>query len=169
MQQVTILSTLVLTLLLLVGLFFFLRASVKDRTEEAELDFSSQPQQLAHSLRAYLEGRSYRLVEEQGRRLVFSGVVAPSRFLAIFLTLLALLGLICLALVLAILLPAGEWAFALLPLLSPLAGLFYWRKARRPEQVVARIVATSQGAKLVIQAHRDEILVLKDTLETANG
>ncbi|MBW4697527.1 MAG: cofactor assembly of complex C subunit B [Aphanocapsa lilacina HA4352-LM1] len=169
MQQITILSTLVLTLLMLVGLFFFLRASVKDRTEEAELEFTSQPQQLANALRAYLEGRSYRLIEEQERRLVFLGVVAPSRFLAVFLTLLALLGLVCLALVLAVLLPAGGWVFALLPLLSPLAGFFYWSKARRPEQVIARIVATAQGAKLVIQAHRDEILVMKDTLGIANG
>ncbi|AGY57872.1 cofactor assembly of complex C subunit B [Gloeobacter kilaueensis] len=167
MQQITVLSTLVLTLLMLVGLFFFLRASVKDRTEQAEIDFNSSPQQLANTLQTYLEKRSYRLVQAKEHQLIFSGIVAPSRFLAGFLTLLAFLGLACLALVLTTLFEAAGWrvALLLLPLSSPLAGVFYWRSARRPEQVIAQITRIDQGARLLIEAHRDEILVLKDNLE----
>ncbi len=167
MQDTTAFSTLLLTLLLLVGLFFFLRASVKDRTEEAEIKFSTRSSQVAENLRTHLERRSYQLVEE-GDRLVFSGIVAPSRFLATFLTLLAFLGLICLSLVLATLFPDFGGLFTVLPLLCPLIGIFYWRRARRPEQVVAKIMDMDNGTRLVIRAHRDEILVLKDAL-ASNG
>jgi hypothetical protein len=168
MREANLLSTLVLTLLLLVGLFFFLRASVKDRTEEAQLAFASCAEVVSANLRRYLEGRAYRLVQE-GDALIFCGTVAPSRFLALFLSVLALLGLVCLALVLSTLVPQSGWLLAVLPLASPAAGLFYWRRARRLEQVVAHIRNTDSGSVLRIQAHRDEILALKDSLTVRHG
>lgn len=164
MQESNLGSTFVLTLLLLVGLFFFLRASVKDRTERAQFPFALRADIVESNLRQYLERRSYRLVSEDDG-LVFSGTVAPSRFLAIFLTLLAFLGLVCLGLVLATLLPSAGWIAVALPLLSPGIGMYYWKGAKRPEQVVARISNTSDGSTLLIQAHRDEILTLRETLK----
>lgn len=166
MQEVILWSTLLLTLLLLVGLFFFLRASVKDRTERMELEFELQPSQLTSKLCTYLEKRAYQLIEKDDR-LVFTGVVAPSRFLAVFLTLLAFLGLVCLSLILSTLLPQASLALGLLPLASPLAGFFYWAKARRSERVVARIQDTAAGCRLLIEAHRDEILTLRRKLEAS--
>lgn len=166
MQEVILWSTLLLTLLLLVGLFFFLRASVKDRTERMELEFELHPSQLTSKLCTYLEKRAYQLIEKDDR-LVFTGVVAPSRFLAVFLTLLAFLGLVCLSLILSTLLPQARLALGLLPLASPLAGFFYWAKARRPERVVARIQDTAAGCRLLIEAHRDEILTLRRKLEAS--
>jgi len=168
MPDLNLLSTFVLTLLMLVGLFFFLRASVKDRTEQEEFDFALDARQVSVNLRRYLEARAWQL-EKDGAELVFTGVVAPSWFLAVFLTLLALLGLVCLGLVLATLLPQAGWLFALLPLLSPLAGVFYWKRAKRPEQVIARIADTATGSRLVLQAHRDEIIALKNTLRVKSG
>jgi hypothetical protein len=164
MQEANSVSILVLTFLMLVGLFFFLRASVKDRTEEAQLEFSVQPGQLESNLRTYLESRAYRLVDE-GDSLVFQGIVAPSRFLAVFLSVLAFAGLTCLSLVLATLLPRVGNLFLVFPLLSPVAGLYYWKRAGRSEQVTARIASAVGGSQLVIQAHRDEILALKSFLK----
>jgi len=164
MQETNAISILVLTFLMLVGLFFFLRASAKDRTEEAQLEFSLQPEQLRSNLRGYLENRAYRLVDESDA-LVFEGVVAPSRFLAFFLSLLAFIGLTCLSLVLATLLPKVGNIFLVFPLFSPIAGLYYWRRAGRSEQVTARIAGTVSGSQLMLIAHRDEILALKSFLK----
>jgi hypothetical protein len=164
MQEANLISILVLTFLILVGLFFFLRASVKDRTEEAQLEFSVQPGQLKSNLQVYLESRAYRLVDE-GDSLVFRGIVAPSRFLAVFLSLLAFVGLTCLSLILATLLPRAGNLFLVFPLLSPITGLYYWQRAGRSEQVTARIASAVGGSQLVIQAHRDEILALKSFLK----
>jgi len=164
MQETNTISILVLTLLMMVGLFFFLRASAKDRTEEAQLEFSVPPAQLRSNLQAYLENRAYRLVDENDA-LVFEGIVAPSRFLAFFLSLLAFLGLTCLSLVLATLLPKVGNILLVFPLLSPVAGLYYWRRAGRSEQVTARIASTVGGSQLMLRAHRDEILALKSFLK----
>lgn len=163
MQETNTISILVLTFLMLVGLFFFLRASAKDRTEQAQLEFSLQPEQLRSNLRGYLENRAYRLVDESDA-LVFEGIVAPSLFLALFLSLLAFIGLTCLSLVLATLLPKVGNIFLVFPLLSPIAGLYYWRRAGRSEQVTARIASTVNGSQLMLVAHRDEILALKSFL-----
>ncbi len=164
MQETNLISILVLTFLMLVGLFFFLRASAKDRTEQAQLEFSVEPVQLKNNLRAYLESRAYKLVGEEDD-LIFQGIVAPSRFLAIFLSLLAFMGLACLCLVLATLLPKIGNLFFVFPLFSPIAGRYYWKRAGRAEQVTARIASVVGGSQLIISAHRDEILALKSFLK----
>jgi Cofactor assembly of complex C subunit B len=51
-------------------------------------------------------------------------------------------------------------------LLCPVAGLFYWKKARKTETVRFRIVADEQGkTKLKVEAHRDELATLNQTLQ----
>lgn len=169
-------STFFLTVLLATGLFFFIRASTKDRTEIVKLRFD-QPHDVALTqLQQYFAQRAYRVatVDSEKLRVTFAGFVRPSWFLAIFLTVLAAVGLSCLSLVLAILLPdAALWTFVLVGL-SPLAGFFYWRGAARPETVVLQVESSTplsadalegDGKSLVtVSAHRDELAVLQRTL-----
>ena len=84
-------STLLLTLLLAVGLFFFIRASVKDRTEQVKLIAEQPEESLLTQLQEYFDQRAYRIdsVDAATNHVTFSGFVRPSWFLAIFLTLLA--------------------------------------------------------------------------------
>lgn len=164
-------SLLVLTLLLLVGLFFFIRASVKDRTQEIKLVSEQAEVSLLEQLQQYLQARSYRVagVDAKQKSITFEGTVRPSLFLAIFLTLLAAVGILCLALVLSLFFPSLSGVFIGLVLLSPVAGVFYWQKATRREQVLLKIEETTSEktqsqSQVTVVAHRDELAELQRAL-----
>ena len=162
-------STLLLTFLMLVGLFFFIRASVKDRTQEVKLVSEQAQETLLEQLQQYLQARSYRLTGVDAKQNVtFEGFVRPSVFLAIFLTLLAAVGILCLALVASLLSPKLSVIFLCLVVLSPVAGVFYWQRAARSEQVSLKVETYSEKTSLsqiTVIAHRDELLELQRALQ----
>lgn len=165
-------------MLLGVGLFFFIRAAAKDRTQSIRYGSDLSEESLTTQLQRYLAERSYQLQNTEMKNtqavpdcLVFEGIVRPSVFLAVFLTLLATIGLLCLALVLAIAFPELSGASYGLVLLSPLAGVFYWRRAKRPEQVLLKLESdndelpqSSFQSFITITAHRDELIELERAL-----
>jgi len=160
----TIPSLFVLTLVLATGLFFFIRASAKDRTEQIEL-ISQQPEATVMAqLQQYFDQRAYRVatIDKENNSVTFAGLVRPSIFLAILLTLLASAGLLSLVLALSILFPELGRVFLVLVLASPIAGIFYWKKAARIEQVSLKLQPTSNNDVAIwVKAHRDEILELR--------
>jgi hypothetical protein len=165
-------STLLLTLLLSVGLFFFIRAATKDRTTTVQLVSEQDEAALMPQIKEYFRSRAYQVesINRDKNQVVFEGFVQPSLFLAVFLTLLASVGMVCLALVLSLLFPQFGTLFLWLVILSPLSGLFYWKKAGRVEQVLFKIEKTNQGepnfpSKITIVAHRDELIELQKTLQ----
>ncbi|ERN43070.1 protein of unknown function (DUF3529) [Rubidibacter lacunae KORDI 51-2] len=161
-------STPFLTLLLAVGLFFFIRASVKDRTTRVRLTSELPETELLLQIQTYFINRSYRVksIAPGRERIVLEGYVRPSWFLAIFLTLLAACGCICLALVLSFTRPEVRDLFVGMTLLAPLAGTFYWQRAGRVEEVVLDLDASAAPDRLAIEitAHRDEIIQLRKSL-----
>lgn len=164
-------STVLLTLLLAVGLFFFIRASVKDRTEVMKLMSKGEQTPLLETLQQYFTERAYKIssVDAATNQVVYEGTVRPSLFLAIFLSMLAGVGLLCLALVLAILFPAARAALPALILLAPMAGFFYWKQAGRQEKVALQVEAVQTDTLalvnvLTVQAHRDELIQLQRSL-----
>lgn len=165
-------STFLLTILLSVGLFFFIKASVKDRTEVVQLISGRSQESLLAQLQQYFTQRAYRVaaVDAGQNQVIFQGFVRPSWFLAIFLSLLAAVGLVCLSLVLSLLFPKAATLFLGLALLSPLAGVFYWQKAGRTEQVSLKFEdARGEGKDLIqsqitVTAHRDELAALQQAL-----
>lgn len=162
-------STLLLTLLMSVGLFFFIRASTKDRTETAQLVSQLNEASLMPQLKEYFQARSYRVaaVDPQQNRVTMTGFVKPSWFLAIFLTILAAVGFMSLSLVLSLLFSSQSVLFYGIVLLSPLSGIFYWNKAGRIENVLLTLEDTDneQNAKITVTAHRDEIISLEEALQ----
>jgi hypothetical protein len=169
MDRPVLASTFLLTLLLAIGLFFFIRASVKDRTQQMILLAAAPETTVLEQLQDYFSQRSYRIarVDAEQNQVTYTGFVRPSWFLAIFLSLLAAVGLLCLGLVLAVLFPQLTPGFWGLPLLSPVAGLFYWKKAGRPEEVSLRIESASDRRdhnRVTITAHRDELIALQQSL-----
>jgi hypothetical protein len=155
----------------MVGLLFFIRASVKDRTQQIELMAEEPEDTLLSQLKAYFDRRAYRVVAvDAGQdRVIFQGFVSPSWFLACFLTGLAAAGLFCFALVLSFLFPSLTPLFLALILLSPVAGVFYWQKAGRIEQVSLKLESLSEQAKtpcslITVTAHRDELIQLQKAL-----
>jgi len=165
-------STLLLTLLLAVGLFFFIRASVKDRIQQVKLLAEQPEESLLTQLQQYFDERAYRIaaVDAAANQVTFQGFVRPSWFLAIFLSLLAACGLLCLSLVLSMLYPTFGSIFLVLVLLAPVAGVFYWQKAGRSEQVYLKVEAIagkdSMAQSLItVTAHRDELAALQEALQ----
>lgn len=167
-------STLFLTLLMMIGLFFFIRASTKDRTETLTLPQATAPETTLKDLVHHFEARAYTIHTADGdlQQVSLRGLVRPSVFLAIFLTTLAAVGLVCFALVLASLFPAVGFSFLGLIVLAPAAGLYYWRRARREEQVTVRVEppdsansVESAASIATIVAHRDELIALQQTLK----
>jgi Flp pilus assembly protein TadB len=165
-------STFFLTLLMIVGLFFFIRASTKERSQEVKL-LSAQPEELLLTqLQQYFDRRAYRPIaaDEQTQKIVFEGFVRPSWFLTIFLTLLAACGFFCLAIVLSVLFPQiGMW-FVGLVLISPAAGIFYWQTAGRVERVSLKVEtvldrANSSQNLITVTGHRDELEFLQESLK----
>ncbi|MBO3463201.1 cofactor assembly of complex C subunit B [Aetokthonos hydrillicola Thurmond2011] len=164
-------STLLLTLLLSVGLFFFIRASAKDRTEKKQLVSDQDEASLLSQLQEYFRMRSYRVaaVDPQENQVIFEGLVKPSLFLTVFLTLLAAAGILSLSLVLSLLFPNFSTVFLGLVLLSPLSGLFYWKKAEKLEKVLLKVETTPSqqhfSSKITVIAHRDELIELQRALQ----
>ncbi|WOD40059.1 cofactor assembly of complex C subunit B [Nodosilinea sp. E11] len=172
MTETVTYSTLVLTLLMMVGLVFFIRASTKARLETRTLVKPMEPLALLQELTTYFEGRSYAVAaaEAEAQRIVLRGRVRPSLFLAGFLTLLAAVGALCFALVLTNLWPAYSTGFLALLGLAPAAGWFYWRGSDRDEEIILAVQPNAASASPVptatvtITAHRDELIALEQTL-----
>jgi hypothetical protein len=161
-------STLFLTLLMMVGLFFFIRASTKDRIETLILEPQTPTEVTLTALTTYFEGRAYQVqqVDATQSTITFNGQVRPSWFLAGFLTVLAAVGGLCFALVLASLFPQLGFAFLGLIGLAPAAGWFYWQRAGREEQVRVQVrppalTELSSAEVLLVTAHRDELIALQ--------
>ncbi len=164
-----LISTLFLTVVSLIGLVFFVKASVKDRTQRLQLVLDSGEVSILDDLKTYFLERAYgiRQINADQQEIYFSGNVSPSLFLAIFLTTMTALGLLCLALVIFVLWPASGALSGALILVAPLAGLFYWKQAGREEQIQLKVseVSNEPGLKqlLTITAHRDELKQLQTT------
>ena len=171
MDNAIVPSTFLLTLLLSVGLFFFIRASTKDRIEKAQLVSEQDEATLMTQLNEYFFSRSYRVidVDQEKNQVTFEGFVRPSWFLAIFLTFLAAVGFACLSLVLSQLLSSQSPFLLTLVVLSPLSGIFYWQKAGRLEKVSLKMesIPSEQhsSSKITVIGHRDELAELQKALQ----
>ena len=173
MNNTVLTSTFILTLLLAVGLFFFIRASTKPRIEQMLLETSESEAVLLPRLQSYFTDRAYRIaaVDRDTDIITFEGVVSPSVFLAVLLTGLAAIGAMCLALVLSMQFPDIGNVFLVLLVAAPLAGWFYWQGSARIEQVRLKVeVPTESPASTLIKisGHRDELAIFKSELQLSD-
>jgi Cofactor assembly of complex C subunit B len=161
-------TTSLLTVLIAIGLLFFIRASVKDRTEVAQLRSKLSEAEFLPQLQTYFDARAYRVIgaDRNTSEITLEGMVSPSLFLAIFLSFLAAVGTVCLALVLTATWNSPIGLAGLAVLMGPGAGLFYWKKAARPEKVTFTLKDDPQstGSILRVRAHRDEVLAMREGL-----
>ena len=165
-MQAAFSSTLFLTILLAIGLGFFLRAASKDRTTIVDIQSPLPPLEVLKGLSFWLEQRGWTKsggnVEE--KLLIFNGNVASSAFLVIFLSCLGGLGSACLGLVLIQLYPSLSWWPLLLAAIgAPLAGVIYRKKSKREESLEVKLLSSdlSNSSVLRIKAHRDELIAIQ--------
>nr|YP_009530852.1 hypothetical protein PMNZ_608 [Paulinella micropora]AXY63541.1 hypothetical protein PMNZ_608 [Paulinella micropora] len=169
----TISSTFLLTLLLAIGLIFFLRAASKDRTTVVRVRSSRPAIEVLNGLVKWLNQRGWE--QEDGdiekKILRFRGSVVASTGLAILLSALGTIGAGCLGLIIVQLFPSIGWWPLLSVLLGPIAGRFYQIRAARPERVEFQLVSddVNTGALLQLRAHRDELIALELELGPSLG
>ena len=162
-------STLLLTILLAIGLFFFLRASSKDRTTVVEISSSQQPVKVLNDLCEWLNLRGWKQKggDSNQRVLIFYGQVISSKFLAIFLGFLGGFGSCALGLVIIQIYPVLGWWPILLGLIGgPLSGMVYLKKSAREEKFELRLISKDDDNTTFIRlrAHRDELISLENEL-----
>ncbi len=170
-------STLFLTILLAIGLGFFLRAASKDRTTVVDVQSPLPPIEVLNGFTIWLEERGWKKNggNAEEKLLIFHGNVAASTFLTIFLSCLGGLGSACLGLVLIQLYPVLSWWPLLLSAVgAPLAGFIYRIKSNREESLEVKLLSSdgSGTSNLRIKAHRDELIAiqfeLSETLELSS-
>ena len=158
-------STLLLTVLLAVGLVFFLRAASKDRTTVVDVTSPQPPLQVLEGLSTWLEQRGWQRDGGDAERQVlrFRGQVASSQPLAVLLSFLAATGGGCFGLVLRQLAPQLHWWPVGLIAVGPIAGLIYSRRAARTEGLELRLLENPPrgGSALRLRAHRDELIAIE--------
>ncbi len=163
-MQSSYISTFTLTILLAIGLAFFLRAASKDRTTVVDISSPLPPLHVLEALSTWLEERGWRGEggDADKRILKFNGTVSSSPALAFFLSVLCSLGGACLGLVVCQLYPGLSWWPLILASLGPLAGLFYRSRSSREESLEIRLISSFHDAEtlLRIRAHRDELIAI---------
>ncbi len=167
-MQVSYSSTFLLTILLAIGLAFFLRAASKDRTTIVDVSSPLPPIEVLNGISIWLEERGW---ERDGgdadlQVLRFNGNVSSSKILAVFLSLLCSLGGGSLGLVICQIFPQLFWWPLLLFGLGPLAGLFYQKRAARSEAFELKLLDSSKqyATMLRLKAHRDELISIEADL-----
>jgi len=159
-------STLLLTVLLAIGLGFFLRAASKDRTTIVDIFSPLTSLEVLDGISNWLEQRGWNRDggDAEKQILKFQGNVAASKTLALFLSILGGLGSSCLGLVLRQIYPQLNWWPLLLAIIGgPIAGLIYTKRANRIESLELRLVdsVNIHGCQLRVKAHRDELIALE--------
>ena len=163
-------STFLLTILLAIGLFFFLRASSKDRTTVIEITSSQKPLEVLNIMYEWLNLRGWKQTggDFNQRILIFKGHVVSSKLLAIFLSLLGGFGSCSLGLVFIQIYPTLGWWPILLGLIGgPLSGIIYFRKSAREEKFELKLISSDDNEEMTLmrlRAHRDELISLENEL-----
>jgi hypothetical protein len=127
---------------------------------------------LLRDIKNYFLQRAYEVksLDPNQEKVTLEGFVKPSWFLAIFLSVLAGLGLLCISLVFFLFFSEFPYRsfFFILPAVSPLAGIFYWQKAGRVEEVSVKLetppASETPKSLITVQAHRDELIQLQKAL-----
>tara|TARA_Y100000589_G_C27150159_1_gene628586 strand:+ start:1294 stop:1848 length:555 start_codon:yes stop_codon:yes gene_type:complete len=162
-------STLLLTILLSIGLFFFLRASSKDRTTTIEISTDKDQIESLNIICSWLKLRGWNQVggNIDQKILTFKGQVISSNSLAIFLSILGGLGSCSLGLVIKQIYPNLNWWPILLGIIGgPISGIIYSKKSQREEKFEFRLLETQdKSTRLRLKAHRDELISLEKELQ----
>ena len=150
-------------------MFFFLRASSKDRTTTIEISTETDPIETLNIICGWLKLRGWNQVggNSEKKTLTFTGQVTSSNSLAIFLSVLGGLGSCSLGLVIRQIYPNLSWWPILLGLIGgPISGIIYSKKSKREETFEFRLLDEfDKSTKLRLRAHRDELISLEKELQ----
>ncbi|KAF5194585.1 Cofactor assembly of complex c subunit b ccb1 protein [Thalictrum thalictroides] len=142
------------------GLWSLIKRSVKSKIvkktfvlEEGEA--KKEAKQVAGEILSFFTRTNF-AVSDRGETITFEGMMVPSRGQAALLTFCTCISLVSVALVLTITVPdvGDKWYW--LTILSPLAGVYYWKRASRKEQIKVKMVVEDEGVQEIIVQGDDQ-------------
>ncbi|KAF9618981.1 hypothetical protein IFM89_002976 [Coptis chinensis] len=109
--------------------------------------------------------RSNFSVSDRGETITFEGEMVPSRGQAALLTFCTCISLASVALVLTITVPDVGDRWYWLTILSPLAGIYYWKRASRKEQIKVKMVVEDGVSEIIVQGDDQQIEQMRKELK----
>mmetsp|Transcript_1078 Transcript_1078/g.1206 ORF Transcript_1078/g.1206 Transcript_1078/m.1206 type:complete len:302 (+) Transcript_1078:91-996(+) len=166
-------GTLGLYVLTLPGLYSLVTRSVKIKAIQRTYDLpgplnpTSKPlRQTAGEVMAYFKALNYDVTTAEDV-ITFKGLTGRSKSQAAFLTFCTFMGLASLGLVLSILLPdVGAKAY-LLALLSPYAGIYYWKNAQGENTVKVKMETSDdeQTTSIMCEGGKEDLERFSKTMD----
>ncbi|CAN8266375.1 unnamed protein product [Cochlearia groenlandica] len=159
------------------GLWSLIKRSVKSKIVRKTFVISEgegnkkEPKQVAGEILSFFTRKSFNIID-RGETITFEGKMVPSRGQAALLTFCTCISLASVGLVLTITLPdfGNNWFF--ITILSPLAGVYYWKKASRKEEIKVKMMVGEKGELNEIVVQGDDVQVeemRKDLLLSEKG
>ncbi|XP_059669916.1 protein COFACTOR ASSEMBLY OF COMPLEX C SUBUNIT B CCB1, chloroplastic [Cornus florida] len=152
------------------GLWSLIKRSVKSKIVQKtfirEGEGKKVPNQLAGEILSFFTRNNF-VVLDRGETITFEGMMVPSQSQAAFLTFCTCVSLASVALVLTITVPdvGNNWFW--LTILSPLAGLYYWKRASRKEQIKVKMIVAGDGTltEIIVQGDDQQVEEMRKELQ----
>ncbi|CAO2149099.1 unnamed protein product [Urochloa humidicola] len=161
-SQASYYTSLGLFVLSVPGLWSLIKRSVKSKivqkTFVKEGGESMVPNQVAGEILSFFTRNNF-TVSDRGEVITFEGTMVPSRGQAALLTFCTCISLGSVGLVLSIAVPEGGNNWFWLMTLSPLAGVYYWTKASRKEEIKVKMILSDNGDVSEILVRGDDVQV----------
>ncbi|XP_072962738.1 protein COFACTOR ASSEMBLY OF COMPLEX C SUBUNIT B CCB1, chloroplastic [Typha angustifolia] len=141
------------------GLWSLIKRSVKSKVVQKtfvkEDGTAMAPNQVAGEILSFFTRNNFS-VSDRGETVTFEGMMIPSRGQAALLTFCTCISLGSVALVLSIAVPEGGNNWFWLMTLSPLAGVYYWKRASRKEEIKVKMMLGDNGSLSEILVRGDD-------------
>ncbi|PAN42870.1 hypothetical protein PAHAL_8G193900 [Panicum hallii] len=161
-SQASYYTSLGLFVLSVPGLWSLIKRSVKSKivqkTFVKEGGQLMAPNQVAGEILSFFTRNNF-TVSDRGEVITFEGTMVPSRGQAALLTFCTCISLGSVGLVLSIAVPEGGNNWFWLMTLSPLAGVYYWTKASRKEEIKVKMILSDDGNVSEILVRGDDVQV----------
>lgn len=154
------------------GLWSLIKRSVKSKIVQKTFvkqgidEGKKAANQVAGEILSFFTRNNFAVLD-RGETITFEGMMVPSRGQAALLTFCTCVSLGSVALVLTITVPdvGNNWFWIIA--LSPLAGVYYWTRASRKEQIKVKMIVADDGSlsEIVVQGDDQEVEKMRKELQ----
>ncbi|TMX04001.1 hypothetical protein EJD97_012227 [Solanum chilense] len=154
------------------GLWSLIKRSVKSKIVQKTFikqgidEGKKAANQVAGEILSFFTRNNFAVLD-RGETITFEGMMVPSRGQAALLTFCTCVSLGSVALVLTITVPdvGNNWFW--ITALSPLAGVYYWTRASRKEQIKVKMIVADDGSlsEIVVQGDDQEVEKMRKELQ----
>lgn len=151
------------------GLWSLIKRSVKSKIVQKTFIGEGEkkaPNQVAGEILSFFTRNNF-AVTDRGETITFEGMMVPSRGQAALLTFCTCISLASVALVLTITVPdvGNNWFW--ITILSPLAGVYYWTRASRKEQIKVKMIVADDGtlSEIIVQGDDQQVEQMRKDLK----